>query len=230
MEGSMNAGEPVVLNQIGETKGDWARRQFRDDLLDSLGVALLGAEVAVIGGEMDGVSVVTHKAWRDALFASRVDPLPPVSNHAAEVLTHASVTVWAVCPRCKIAGPILVTIEPELRVDDSGGELRVKAKAKARTHVCGQLTIPVGPPVEGQESLELEDIVGDRCDAIVRYDPEADEDVFCRLPAGHEGDHDELGPVAIAAAPCPWPGCELEAEHQGAHITAVDDAPGDGAS
>jgi hypothetical protein len=171
---------------------------------------------------MDGLAVVTHKAWAEVMYQLSLEPLPPVSDHGAEVITHATITVWAVCPRCKIASPILVTIEPELRVDDAGGELRVKAKAKARTHVCGQLTIPSTPEVEGQTSLDLEDIVGERCDVILRYDAEAEVDVYCRLPAGHEGDHDEL-----AAEPepegCPWPGCEGEAGHQGAHITAVDD-------
>jgi hypothetical protein len=184
---------PVIT--IPESDTHWeSRSQFRRGLEDRLRDGLLEAEVDVVGGPMDGVAVVTHAAWSSLLSGLTSEPLPPVSDHAAEVITHATITVWAVCPRCKIAGPILVTIEPELRVDDAGGELRVKAKAKARTHVCGQLTIPSAPQVEGQESFDLADIV-DETDA--ESDPES----------------------------CPWPGCEGEAGHQGAHITAVDDTP-----
>jgi hypothetical protein len=182
--------EPAVTP---ETEKAWeTRRQFRDDLLDSLRDRLAEVGETVESGPLEGVHIVTRAQWMDVIYEISNIPLPPVDDHTAEVVTGATVLVWAKCPRCHIAGAIALTIEPELRVDDASAELRLRAKAKPRTHVCGQLTIPVGPPVEGQESFELEDIVGD-----AESDPEF----------------------------CPWPGCEGESGHQGAHITAVDDAP-----
>jgi hypothetical protein len=172
--------DPIAPDVTPETDRHWeTRRQFRDDLLDLIVERLRAAETEVESGPLEGIRVVTHAQWLDALNPLRWSSLPPVSDHAAEVVTHADVTVWTVCPRCKIAGPILVTIEPELRVDTSGAELHLRAKSKPRTHVCGQLTIPAAvPEVEGQASFALEDIVRDRCGI-------ADS---CFLPEGHEGD------------------------------------------
>jgi hypothetical protein len=190
--------DPIYAPAITpETDKHWAtRRQFRDDLVERLAEGLREAEQEVESGPLEGVRVVSHAQWDLALSLVRWADLPPVSDHAAEVVTGASITVWAACPRCKIAGPITLFVDAELRVDTAGAELHLKAKSKARTHFCGQLTIPVGPPVEGQESFDLEDLVGERCDAIVRYDAELEADVFCRLTEGHEGDHDELAAEA----------------------------------
>lgn len=180
----MSTIDPIAPDITPETIEQWeTRSRFRAELLDALRDKLGAAEIQVTGGEDDGVTVVTRKGWRDALYEIGSQPLPPVSNHAAEVVTGASVTVWCVCPRCKIAGPILMTIDPELRVDTSSAELRLKAKAKPRTHTCGQLLLPAGP--EGQESFELEDIVAgdadqddDGADDAGDEDQDADDDLL----------------------------------------------------
>lgn len=153
--------DPIAPDVTPETEAEWeTRSQFRRDLLERLDEALITAEHTVEGGPEDGVRVVTHKAWIEILRATEFAPLTPIDRHYAEVVTGAIVTVWATCPRCGIPGVINLQIDPELRVDTSSAELRLKAKAKPRTHTCGQLLLPAGA-AEGQGSFELEDIVGD---------------------------------------------------------------------
>jgi hypothetical protein len=178
--------EPAVTP---ETEKAWeTRREFRDDMLDYLGERLAEEAQTIESGSLEGLRIVSAAQWRAVLNEARNAPLPPVSNHSAEVVTGATVLVWAKCPRCHIAGPIALTIDPELRVDDASAELRLRAKAKPRTHVCGQLTIPVGPAAEGQESFELEDIVGPHCGKPT-FDGEGWSDGgTCHLPEGHEGE------------------------------------------
>jgi hypothetical protein len=183
----MALNEPVVVPPLTpESDEQWeTRARFRDDLVDALRDELAKVGHDVVGGEDDGVFVVTRKQWQDAINAVAWSPIPPVDHHYAEVLTDAIVTVWAVCPRCGIAGSIALALQPELRVDHSGAELRLKAKAKPRTHVCGQLTLPAVPPeVEGQESLDLEEMVGPRCRKVI----DVEADTVCILPEGHAGE------------------------------------------
>jgi hypothetical protein len=178
---------PIAPDITPETEQEWeTRSQFRRDLITRLDELLIAAEHTVEGGPEDGVTVVTHKAWAEVLRAIAFAPLPAIDRHYAEVVTGANVTVWCVCPRCGIPAPILMHIDPELRVDTSSAELRLKAKAKPRSHLCGQLTIPApGPEVEGQESLNLEEMIGPRCGKPIGGE-EADE--FCHLPEGHQGE------------------------------------------
>lgn len=167
----MTIYEPAVTP---ETEKQWkTRKQFRDDLLDTIRRRLGEVGETVESGPLEGVHIVTRAQWRAVLWEIGAIPLPPVDDHSAEVVTGATVLVWARCPRCHIAGPISLTIDPELRVDDASAELRLRAKAKPRTHVCGQLTIPVGPSAEGQESFDLEDIIG-AADPESADDPSAD--------------------------------------------------------
>ena len=92
------------------------------------------------------------------------EPFPPASDNGAEVATPARVVVWAICPRCGMAGSLAVELTPELRVDSHGGSLHLKAKSKPVSHLCGQLTI--GGTTDGQSSFELEDIIGDDSEAF----------------------------------------------------------------
>ena len=241
-----------------------SRMAFRSDLWLEIESALIAAEADVKGGEMDGVSVVTHRAWRDALSEIMHRPLPPVDNRSAEVLTDAIITVWAACPRCHIAGPITVVIGPELRVDNAGAELHLKAKSTPRTHVCGQLNVPAPDP-ESDGQTTIADLIGEPCAYLMSRDGIDGEAVFCVLPQGHEGDHstladfaesviegmvdeaasgamdadgityttetgpdgrpvitahiedDDLLPGEMNLGACPYPGCDLAAEHPGAH-------------
>jgi hypothetical protein len=182
--------DSIAPDVTPETEAEWeTRSQFRRDLLDKLDELLMAAEHTVEGGPEDGVKVISHHSWAEALRAIAFEPLPAIDRHYAEVVTGANVTVWCVCPRCGIPAPIPMLIDPELRVDTTSAELRLKAKAKPRSHTCGQLMIPApGPEVEGQESLNLEEMIGPRC-----YKPTFDGEGWsdggtCHLPEGHDGD------------------------------------------
>jgi len=166
----------------------------------------------VEGGSWDGVRVVTAKDLAEALAGD----LPPASLFSAEVRTPARIAVDAVCPRCGIPSTIGVEIHPELVVDDDGAELRVKAKAKARTHLCGQTRLDEAADSD-QMSFEIGDIVGS---------PDASEVDFGEgAPADADEGVDE-GPQLDLGA-CPWPGCDLAADHPGAHGTMGDDTDDD---
>ena len=230
----MTIYEPAVTP---ETEKHWeTRRTFRDDLLHSLGDRLTTAGETVESGPLEGVHIVTRAQWMDVIYEIGNVPLPPIDDHVAEVVTGATVLVWARCPRCHIAGAISLTIEPELRVDDASAELRLRAKAKPRTHVCGQLTIPAMVPAEGQESLNLDDLTGPHCGKAIPVEGSEVAD-SCFLPEGHEGDCERASSAEIIEEPaldpglgdpetdCPWPGCERYGGHTGAHQTAADDRP-----
>jgi hypothetical protein len=103
------------------------------------------------------IPVLTRLAVDQALNAIFSQPIPMPDELAAEVHTPAIVYVWAVCPRCGLAQPISMTVHPELLIDDSGSELRIKAKAKGRTHICGQMPLPVSDEAEGQQELPLDE-------------------------------------------------------------------------
>jgi hypothetical protein len=214
--------EPIAPDVTPETEQEWeTRSQFRRDLLDTLDELLIAAEHAVEGGPEDGVRVVTHKAWIEILRATEFAPLTPIDRHYAEVVTGANVIVWATCPRCGIPGVINLQIDPELRVDTSSAELRLKAKAKPRTHTCGQLTIPaLGPEVEGQESLNLEEMIGPRCGKAI---PEAEVDGLvpaCHLPEDHEGECAPAPAEEIVDAPAD---ADADARDENAKTAARDD-------
>lgn len=107
------------------------------------------------------VAVLTRRAFTDLVNDVFEVPLPPPSEHYAEVSTPAKVVVAAECPKCGIAHPIEVKMWPELLVDPDGSELRIKAKAKGRAHVCGQLPLPDAPEEEeAQQTLPLDGILG----------------------------------------------------------------------
>jgi hypothetical protein len=184
--------EPIAPDVTPETGQEWeTRSQFRRELLNQLDELLTAAEHTVEGGPEDGVKVVTHKAWRKILRATEFAPLTAIDRHYAEVVTGANVTVWATCPRCGIPGVINLQIDPELRVDTSSAELRLKAKAKPRTHTCGQLLLPAGS-VEGQGSFELEDIVGDASSVDLGEGAgDEDQDDDGADDAGDAGDEDQ---------------------------------------
>lgn len=129
----------------------------------------------VEGGPWDGVRVVTAKDLAEAL----AEELPPASLFAAEVRTPGWVTVAAVCPRCAIPSDVSVYISAQLISEIGGNEIKLKAKSKGRSHVCGQTRIDEAADGD-QGSFELEDIVGDDDDDAVPDvgddDPEPDAD------------------------------------------------------
>lgn len=123
----------------------------------AVAVAVTGelSAAEVVSEAIGNVPVLTRRDVDEAIAAVWSQAIPMPEETSAEVHTPASIVVWAVCPRCSLAQPIVVTIKPELLVSDEGSELRVKAKAKGRTHICGQLPLPV--VADGQESLGLDE-------------------------------------------------------------------------
>lgn len=101
-------------------------------------------------GPWEGTSVVKLDDVRGTLIGS----IPEASRHATEVRTPARVVATAVCPRCRQTGLITVMLSTELRVDDSGAELRVKGSSKAAPHTCGQIALEDSP------DFDIGDIVG----------------------------------------------------------------------
>lgn len=124
---------------------------------EAIAVAVNGdlSAAEVVSEAIGNVPVLTRRDVDEAIAAVWSQAIPMPEETAAEVHTPSSVLVWAICPRCSLAQAILVTIKPELLVSDEGSELRVKAKAKGRTHICGQLALPVA--ATDQESLGLDD-------------------------------------------------------------------------
>ncbi len=170
------------------------RSRFRAELRTVLDELVNDATKDVKGGSWDGVPVVTRKDLDEAIEAAFGLPIPPPDERTAEVSTPAVVLVSAFCPRCSLPATIPVTIGPELRVDADGAEIRLKAKAKARSHTCGQLLLPVA--LDGQTDFGLDDIVTSN-DALT--------------------DAERADEPATETEACPYPGCVLTAEHEGDH-------------
>lgn len=93
-------------------------------------------------GDTPGVEVVSIGNVRAVIAAIVGGPLPPVDVQTAEVKTPATIRVSAVCPRCDVVSTVTMTVRPELVIDDETSQIKLKAKAKPRTHVCGQLELP----------------------------------------------------------------------------------------
>lgn len=132
------------------------------DLRAAMGDAVLSPEDA--DEALTGLRVVVRKDVDEAITAIFSQLVPMPIETTAEVHTPATIIVSAICPRCSLAQPIAMTINPELLIDDSGSELRIKAKAKGRTHICGQMPLPVHEAA-GQEPLPFgDDEAGDDSD------------------------------------------------------------------
>jgi hypothetical protein len=133
------------------------RVEVRTYVLEDLVARLEAAAVPMEGGPLDGIAVVSMGTLRQEVAAVYDEDLPSPSEHRAEVQTPAIIVVSAVCPECRLPSEIVVGLSPTLTVDNDGAELAVKAKSKARVHVCGQMPLPVGD----QQSFDLEDVVGE---------------------------------------------------------------------
>lgn len=219
------------------------RRAVLGDLVDRC----TAAAVSIEGGALDGIEVVSLGTLRAQVTNALDDDLPPPTERRAEVTTPAIVLVSAICPECQLPVEIIVGLSPQLTVDNDGAEIAVKAKSKARVHVCGQLALRV---VGDQESFELEDIIGEAAEP--ESEPEAetrpcpacgaallpDQTHWSLFPDPMGGwecpvDDGEANPEGAALPPdapaddgsaakpwpedCPFPQCNLGAEHRGEH-------------
>ncbi len=175
------------------------RAAQRSGLIEELRAALMARSVAIEGGALDGVEVVSEGHIREALDEVLAGELPPLDDRTAEVRTPSTVLVDTECPRCHIAQEIDVELGAVLTTDSKSSSLKLRAKATARIHVCGQMRM-VGETdvVDGQEeAFELEDITGGEGDADVvategTFSVEICPNPKCLLPADHRGPHETL--------------------------------------
>jgi hypothetical protein len=148
----MTVADPIVM----KTPRELLRRQYQDWF------DIKAQEIA--SGPLEGKKVVLMDDVRFILQ----QPFEPASEHGYEAQTPARVVVWATCPRCGQTAPVAIEITPELRVDSVHGALHLKAKSKPVSHTCGQLGLR--DQVDGQESFELEDIIGNDGEALAPGD------------------------------------------------------------
>lgn len=142
------------------------RTAYRDELRKALVDVAKGSLQKVEGGSWDGVPVLTEPKLDEAIGAVFDLPVPTPSDRHAEVVTPATITVAAICPRCDLPTTILLTVQPELRVDDSGAEIHVKTKTKPRSHACGQQELPLGHSDDEKSDLEQMSFLEAIADAI----------------------------------------------------------------
>lgn len=183
---------------------------------------LEGKEVTIEGGEYNGKIMVKLSDVTSAIWGTET---PPPSTHAAEVLTPARVVVWARCPVCSMPGTIAVHLEPQLTVDSTGRVLKVTAKSKAASHVCGQTSFDVpSDVVEGQIGL---DEASEDSEADLERSDEDDERALADvdeevLVAVEVVDPDgDLLPEGTSNF-CDYPNCVRVLGHRGDHKIAKD--------
>lgn len=213
-----------------------SRAAFRDDLKAVFVELVQEGEQQVEGGSWDGVPVLTRKTVDEAVAAVFNAPLPPYSDTRTEVATPGTILVSADCPKCHIASVIVLTVSSKLEVDDQGAELKLRAKAKARTHVCGQQSLPLDD-LDGQESFELGEIVRPE-DALLDEEQESpgtgEPMEGIEVPADGtevtltvEGSADLPNGATSDDPVCDWPGCIRHAFHRGKHTPPTVDGDSD---
>lgn len=131
---------------------------------------------AFTGEELEGVSFVTARDIEEVFDGE----FEADYAHRFVAETPASGYVDLICPSCKEAIPdVLVSLVAVLNKEGNGpSKVKVKAKADARVHVCGQrpLPNPVGPEVEGQTEAFSEEDAAAEADAIERLEGAAELD------------------------------------------------------
>lgn len=157
-------------------------RAYRDTLQRRFDQASHAELEKVPGGEWDGMEVLTRKTLEDVIHRiAEADPEPLAT--VAELRTPGRVFVDAFCPRCDLPTRILVEVGAEVVTSLDGSEIRVKTKAKAQSHTCGQLAIePLG--VSDDEQMTIGSLVGPtEPTLILRHDMPRPDDVVLERPA-----------------------------------------------
>jgi hypothetical protein len=173
------------------------RAAFRDALIVKLRQRAKELAQPIEGGALDGIEVLSLGILESALQELAADPLPPASETRAEVRTPATLVVSAMCPKCDLPAGIVLAITSRLEVDDEGSELKLRAKAKARTHFCGQLSLLEAPIADGQEELPVDD---EEAEPAAEAEAEGCPFPGCVRPAEHRGKHDVPAPMPESAA------------------------------
>ena len=70
----------------------------------------------------------------------------------AEITTPALVEVLATCPNCSERAAMSLHVSASVEIEDEGSSLKLKAKSKKLSHVCGQIPLPLTAP--GQTTIE----------------------------------------------------------------------------
>lgn len=148
------------------------RAAYRDELRKALSDVAKGSLEKVEGGPWDGVPVLTEPKLDEAIAAVFDLPVPLPSENHAEVATPATITVAAICPRCDLPTTVLLSVHPQLVVDDDGAEIQIKTKAKPRTHVCGQQELPLGRSSDEEAALDQASFAALLADAETPISPE----------------------------------------------------------
>lgn len=101
------------------------------------------------------VDFLSRGQLNEAIERVKRSDLPPIDVMSAEVKTPAEVFVDAICPECNLPTRILVILSAVLETTRAAGStIKLKAKAKGRTHVHNQLALEVDD--HGQTELGLD--------------------------------------------------------------------------
>lgn len=130
------------------------RAAYRDELRRAFTETAKASLAKVEGGPWDGVPVLTEPVLDETIAAVFDLPVPTPSENHAEVVTPATITVAALCPRCDLPTTVLLSVHPQLVVDDDGAEIQIKTKTKARSHICNQQELPVGTSDDEKAALD----------------------------------------------------------------------------
>lgn len=151
------------------------RGALRLAVLAAVDEELTGKLTPIEGGPLDGIQVVSKGEIGQAIADVKARPLPPIDASSAEVKTPADVYVDAICPECDLPTRVLVVISAVLETTrEAGSTIKLKAKAKGKTHVHHQLSLDAA--AGDQQDFGLEDIVRPG-DQLTDDDEDEDEDL-----------------------------------------------------
>ena len=140
---------------------------------------------------------ISRGGLTEALEAVKRSELPAIDATSAEVKTPADVFVDAICPECNLPTRILVQLSAVLETTrEAGSTIKLKAKAKGRTHVHHQLALEVAD--DGQTALGLDQ--GDDVD-VEDEDLAPDEDTEDLRPTGDVNVDELHGAIGDALLP-----------------------------
>lgn len=210
-------------------------------------IALEERLIPVEGGPLDGIRVITEGNLAEALAAVE---MPPIDEHAADLATPATVYLSALCHICGQRAIVDIGLESKTLVDDKRRVLSAKVDAGSVVHICGQMTLPTGDGdqtafdwtidrtglVSPERLAEMLGEVGFSVDVSVIEgwdEPQrstAMEFALATHLASDETTEPEvpgfiLDVMSDVVPPCPYPGCILNAEHDGDHALTEDEQP-----
>jgi len=113
--------------------------------------------------DLNGVRIITARDIEEVFD----EGVPMDYPHRFEVETPADGLVDIVCPQCRMTIPDVSAqiIAVQSKEGEKPGKIRLKLRAEAHSHVCGQASLrdasPEPPEVEGQEPAFPDDVSDD---------------------------------------------------------------------